>query len=72
MNDTAAHWDELTRREKQVARLAASKLTDAEIAAELAISERTVGNHLHSIYRKLDINSRHELKYFIRPPDDTP
>jgi DNA-binding CsgD family transcriptional regulator len=63
-------WAGLTRRENQVARLAANKLTDAEIARRLSISERTVGNHLYSIYRKLNINSRHELKYLLQQVDE--
>lgn len=61
-----ALWDTLTKREKQVARLAAQKLSDAQIAAQLGISERTVGNHLYSIYSKLEIHSRHELKFILR------
>lgn len=64
--------DELTRRETQVAQLAARGLTDAEIASRLAISERTVGNHLYSIYRKLDINSRRELKYILQSVEQDP
>lgn len=64
--DARALWETLTKREKQVARLAAQKLTDAQIAAQLHISERTVGNHLYSIYSKLEINSRHELKFILR------
>jgi DNA-binding CsgD family transcriptional regulator len=59
-------WESLTRREKQVARLAAARLTDAEIGAQLSISDRTVGNHLYSIYRKLDITSRRDLQYFLQ------
>ena len=59
-------WDTLTRREVQVAQLAAQKLSDAQIAERLGISERTVGNHLYSIYSKLDIHSRHELRLIIR------
>lgn len=64
-------WESLTGREKQVARLAATKLTDAEIAARLSISGRTVGNHLYNIYRKLDIPSRRELEHFFRRLDGT-
>jgi DNA-binding CsgD family transcriptional regulator len=62
-------WQSLTGREKQVARLAAAKLTDAEIAARLSISGRTVGNHLYNVYRKLDISSRRELERFFRRLD---
>lgn len=69
-NDARALWDTLTKREVQVARLAAQKLTDAQIAAQLGISERTVGNHLYSIYSKLEIHSRHELKFILRQVEE--
>lgn len=72
LTDAQEAWDRLTKREKQVARLAAQRKTDAEIASELNISERTVGNHLYSVFDKLEIHSRHELKYIIRQIDDDP
>jgi DNA-binding CsgD family transcriptional regulator len=70
LEDTQVLWNSLTKREKQVTHLAARGLTDAEIAATLSISERTVGNHLYNIYRKLNINSRRELKYVLRHLED--
>ena len=36
----------------------AEGLTDAEVADRLSISPRTVGQHLRSIYNKLDVPSR--------------
>jgi DNA-binding CsgD family transcriptional regulator len=51
----------LTRREEQVALLAAAGHPDAAIATELKISIRTVQNHLARAYRKLAITSRNEL-----------
>lgn len=45
-------------------RLVASGLTDAEIGARLSISPRTVGQHLRSIYNKLDVRSRTEATRF--------
>lgn len=69
-DDSSRVVEKLTKRETQVARLAARGLTDVEIAAQLYISERTVGNHLYSIYRKLDINSRRELKYVLQQLED--
>jgi DNA-binding CsgD family transcriptional regulator len=51
----------LTPREQQVAVLAAAGRTDAQIAAELAISARTVSTHLTSVYAKLGVGTRHDL-----------
>jgi DNA-binding CsgD family transcriptional regulator len=33
-------------------------LTDAEVAARLFISPRTVGHHLRSVYGKIEVSSR--------------
>jgi two-component system, NarL family, response regulator LiaR len=43
-----------------VLRLAARGLTNKQIGAELAISDRTVQNHLANIYAKLAVASRTE------------
>jgi DNA-binding CsgD family transcriptional regulator len=51
----------LTRRELEVARLAASAYTAAEIGHRLHIGERTVESHIASAYVKLQITSRSEL-----------
>jgi DNA-binding CsgD family transcriptional regulator len=51
----------LTRREREIAGLAARGRSDAEIAAELGVSVRTVESHLHRAYAKLGVTSRHEL-----------
>ena len=48
----------LTPRELEVLGLVAQGLTDADVAARLFISPRTVGQHLRSIYGKLDVTSR--------------
>jgi DNA-binding CsgD family transcriptional regulator len=54
----AAYPAGLTAREVEVLRLVAQGLTDAEVAARLYISRRTVGTHLTAIYTKLDVTSR--------------
>ncbi|MDX3662740.1 LuxR C-terminal-related transcriptional regulator [Streptomyces sp. ID05-26A] len=51
----------LTRREREVAVLAARGLTNKEIAETLVISVRTVDNHLSSTYAKLGITTRRDL-----------
>ena len=51
----------LTRREWQVARLAAQGRSAKDIGAELFISERTVETHLANIYAKLGVRSKTEL-----------
>ncbi|MEP6559600.1 MAG: LuxR C-terminal-related transcriptional regulator [Nakamurella sp.] len=51
----------LTRREQQIALLAAAGHPDATIAAQLGISRRTVQTHLVRVYRKLDITGRRDL-----------
>ena len=48
----------LSKREQEVLRLVAAGLTDAEVAAQLSISYRTVTTHLSSIFNKLGVNSR--------------
>jgi ATP/maltotriose-dependent transcriptional regulator MalT len=48
----------LTRRELDVLRLLAEGLSNAQIAAHLVISARTVDHHLVSIYSKLHVTSR--------------
>ncbi len=51
----------LSKREWQVAGLAASGRTAGEIAKQLYLSERTVEGHLAKIYAKLGIDSKLEL-----------
>jgi DNA-binding CsgD family transcriptional regulator len=51
----------LTPSEQRVAELAASGLTNREVAARLFISPKTVEVNIYRIYRKLGIRSRAEL-----------
>ena len=51
----------LSRREIEVARLAAKGYTNAQIAECLYISAETVKSHMNSIFEKLNISSRKEL-----------
>jgi DNA-binding CsgD family transcriptional regulator len=56
----------LTKRELEVARLAANGMTDRDIAGVLTVSVRTVESHLAAAYRKLDIRSRQSLPGALR------
>jgi DNA-binding NarL/FixJ family response regulator len=51
----------LTQREIQVGRLVVDRRTNPEIARELFLSVKTIETHLRSIFRKLDVSSRHEV-----------
>ena len=51
----------LTPSEQRVAELAASGMTNRDVAAALFISPKTVEANLSRIYRKLGIHSRAEL-----------
>ena len=51
----------LSPRELEIARLVAEDMTNAEIAEQLIISQRTVTTHLDRIYNRLGINSRTAL-----------
>ena len=53
--------DQLTESEQRTAELAASGLTNREIAAALFVSPKTVEANLARAYRKLEISSRAEL-----------
>ena len=50
----------LTRREHQVLLLVAEGLTNAEIAARLYLSTKTVGHHVSSVLAKLQVKTRGE------------
>jgi DNA-binding CsgD family transcriptional regulator len=51
----------LSPRELEVAEMVADGLSNAEIAARLHISPRTVGTHLTNIYERLQVSSRTAL-----------
>jgi DNA-binding NarL/FixJ family response regulator len=52
---------DLTPQEGQIARLARNGLSNPEIGARLFLSPRTVEWHLHHVFTKLGVGSRHDL-----------
>ena len=58
--------ERLTRREREVAGVAAAGASSREIAAKLVLSVRTVDNHLQNVYSKLGVTSRDELARLLR------
>ena len=60
-NAHGAGIETLTQREIQVARLVVDRRTNPEIARELFLSVKTIETHLRSIFRKLDVSSRHDV-----------
>ena len=56
----------LTRREREIAFLVASGLSNRAIASRLFISKRTVDAHVEHIFAKLEISSRVKLTLWLR------
>jgi len=54
------HAPVLTRREQEVLQLFANGKSTVEVARALTISQKTVKNHLTSIYQKLNVRDRTE------------
>ena len=66
MATVAAPATALTRREREIAVLVASGLSNREIAGRLFISKRTVDAHVEHIFAKLEISSRVKLTLWLR------
>ncbi|WP_320780344.1 helix-turn-helix transcriptional regulator [Streptomyces sp. CRN 30] len=62
--------ERLTPQEHAVAQLAATGLTNRQIAGELVLSTKTVEYHLSHAYAKLGIRSRVELAARMREPTE--
>lgn len=58
-------WDSLTDTERAVTELVTDGFTNQEAAERLFMSRHTVGSHLRSIFRKLDVGSRVDLTRLV-------
>ena len=59
-------FDALSRRERETLALLAAGMSNADIAGQLGISEKTVRNHLSNIFDKLGVWSRAQAIVFAR------
>jgi DNA-binding CsgD family transcriptional regulator len=55
----------LTPRELEIVLLLARGLTNRQVSTELSISERTAGNHVAKILKKLGLNSRAQIASWV-------
>ena len=60
----AERLEQLSNREIEVLKLVAVGMFNKEIGVELGISERTVKNHLSSIFKKIDSSDRTQAAVF--------
>ncbi len=54
--------DDLTPHEARIARMARDGASNQDIATQLFVSRKTVEYHLHKVFIKLGINTRHQLE----------
>lgn len=57
--------DQLTKQEQNVLELMLKEYSNKEIAEALFISVSTVKTHINNIYKKLNVNSREEIKILL-------
>ncbi|MEA2160576.1 MAG: hypothetical protein QOD66_2956, partial [Solirubrobacteraceae bacterium] len=62
----------LTPRQREVADLVAAGLTNAQIAAKLHLSERTVENHVFNALSALDLHNRVQLASWVTEDSEPP
>lgn len=66
MTSRRRQCEELTAREREVLNLMALGSSNQEIAESLIIEVGTVKNHVHNIFRKLDIQNREHAIFFAQ------
>ena len=65
--------ESLTPSERRVADMAASGMTNRQIAQALFVTVKTIETHLSAAYDKLGIRTRHELRDALcKPADNVP
>jgi DNA-binding CsgD family transcriptional regulator len=62
---------QLTHQELEIATLAASGLTNKQIAERLHLSHRTVSSHLYQLFPKLGVTSRAALRAALTSPQQS-
>lgn len=65
-NGATASLHTLTKRERQVAELIASGLSDKEIARQLNVSLATTKSHVHNLFTKLSLQRRGQVGDYLR------
>jgi DNA-binding CsgD family transcriptional regulator len=60
----------ITDREAEIIELLKKRKSYKQIEDELFISYHTVKNHIQNIYKKLDVNDRTELFYYLKSIED--
>ncbi|PKO51881.1 MAG: DNA-binding response regulator [Betaproteobacteria bacterium HGW-Betaproteobacteria-21] len=66
-DDPQSLLSRLSEREREVASAVSRGLTNKEVAAHLAITERTVKAHLSAIFEKLAVRDRMQLALMMMP-----
>ena len=64
--DPSSH---LTPRESAVLRMVAQGASNAEIAAQLQLGQKTVRNYVSRLYRKLDLHNRAQIATYLARTD---
>jgi predicted ATPase/DNA-binding SARP family transcriptional activator/DNA-binding CsgD family transcriptional regulator/Tfp pilus assembly protein PilF len=65
------HVAALTRREEEIAAIAARGLTNRQIGVQLSVSEHTVATHISRILKKLGLHSRAQLGSWLTKQQST-